>query len=249
MKPHTSSFLFLCFSATVFAGAVPSAPFGQNLLQNPGAELALSGWTATGDVIASGDWQTPVSGSFVFNTSYGWASLAQSVDLVAAGFNAAELDAGATITFSQWVGARFDAGAEYYISVRLLDGQGVELAQQGAGSVGAPPDLGGGLDFGDEGGIPGDEFSSGPSYVGESLAAGSGWVLKSYSFTNVVGARSVSIEVAGKDAMGWGGYYGASFDDASLSLTASAIPEPASAAMLLGLAALGGGVLRRRARA
>ncbi len=247
MSPRT--ILFPLFVAGVSSAAL-AGPFNQNLLLNPGAEAGLTGWQVTGDVIASGDWQAPVSGSFVFNTSYEWGALSQTVDFISAGFSAAELDAGVNITFSQWVGARFDAGVEYFIRVTLFDAFGAELAQQGVGSVLPPPDFSGGddgdLGFDGENFIPGDAPILALEYAGESLPAGSGWILKLYQFTDIVGARSALVEVAGKDSNFWGGYYGAAFDDASLTVSATVIPEPASFAALLGLGALGVAALRRR---
>ncbi len=236
---HPSKLAAASFVVATLTSAALADPFGVNLLSNPGAEQDLDGWSVRGDVIA-GAWQQPVSGTAVFNTSHSWGVLSQTIHLVDAGFSIATLDAGVNIVFSQWVGARFDANAEYFMRVRLLGADGEELAQKGDGSIGEPdfpfdPEFFGGM-FEDEG----------VNYLGVGLSAGSGWTLRVHSFENVTGVRSVEIEVAGKDAMGWAGYYGAAFDDASL--TVAAVPEPANFAGVMGLMAIGVSMLRRPRR-
>jgi hypothetical protein len=202
-----------------------AAPFNENLLVNPGAESGLSGWTTSGMApIAGSDWHAPHGGTQAFSTTYQWGSLTQTVDLVAAGFSALELDAGVSVSFSQWVISRFDADANYAMRVRLLGEEGAFLTEWSVGTI------------------------DGETFDGPTLPAGAEWTEESHVFDAVSGVRTVEVVVAGKSVPQWGGYFGAGFDDASLVVTASTVPEPAHAVALVGAVTLGFCALRRRRR-
>ena len=98
--------------------------FGENLLVNPGAETGdLSGWTINkngGDGWAIDKSVNSYSGDYEFATSYLECKRSQTIDLIAAGYTATQLDAAPDVKVSEWFKQIFDAD-EYFMKVELLD--------------------------------------------------------------------------------------------------------------------------------
>ena len=90
------------------SGTGYTGPIGINLLNNPGFELGLSGWTTDEGAIRSGDDPVPHGGDFYLmggidtgtdRDSYTY----QTIDLIAVGFTVGEIDSGSgTVSFGGW---------------------------------------------------------------------------------------------------------------------------------------------------
>lgn len=207
--------LLLLLNLGLACGTMTSsaAPYNSNLLSNPGAESGdLSGWTISlsgGNGFAAG-WDGLVhSGEYSVATSYQWSTRYQTIDLLAAGFTAEELDAQPEIVFSDWLATRFDAGGRYALTFSLLDATGnasEPLASFSIGTLASPVTI--------------DQNTS--------------WFEETHTFnTYGTGLRYVHLEESGMSTVAWGGHYGTHFDDASVRLV-QAVPEPTSNSLLLG---------------
>ncbi len=166
-----------------------------NLLTNPGAESAsMTGWTVDNN---GGDgWHTDWNGpgnsdGHVFSTSYNLDSRHQTIDLVAAGYTAEQLDSGTfSAKMSEWLYTRGDQGGQYYLKFELLAGDGTTVL---------------------------DTYSRGSSGSLIQLSAGVPWFKESHTFSNIPeGTRYIRFEDGGRDQSNWAGNYGVNFDDASV---------------------------------
>jgi hypothetical protein len=188
--------------ALVFAvglvSAVWAGPFGVNLVTNPGAETGnMSGWTIVANggngwaAIDTSYYGNPHSGSYCFGTSYDWDTRYQVINLLAAGFTAAELDSAPPVVFQEYTQSRPDAGCSYFIRFELRNGAGNVMAFWEHGTQNNPV----------------------------VLPAGVPWFAESHTFTGYgPGLRYLAIIDGGKDNVSWAGWYGAYFDDASAML-------------------------------
>lgn len=148
-----------CPNSTRFAGRFPwlvpclalvvlCAPSAdaRNLLANPSAETGdLSGWT----IIANGGsgWSAiyggtvlsgGLDGMYVFATDHAWCRRSQTIDLLAAGYSAAQLDAAPAVTARQWFrgySTRFnpvyDDTAYMRVELRNASGQAIAVYDSG----------------------------------------------------------------------------------------------------------------------
>ena len=101
-------------------------------LAYPGAEAGdTSGWTTTGTWdagTAEGTIAAPHGGSFYFSATGGTdpAILEQTVDLIAQGFTAAELDAGATFDAGVWAASEYQSDTGE-LKLQFLDAAGTDV--------------------------------------------------------------------------------------------------------------------------
>ncbi len=203
-KKIASVFLTVCFF--VFLTSIAHASAATNLVTNPGAETGdASGWS---NIVSGGNgwdmsssWDGQIhSGTHVFRTSYGWGSMDQTIDLVAAGYSTTTLDGQPDILFSDWVSTRC-ANSSYYITYQLLRSDHSVLATSGA-------------TFGTD--------------VSPATVADSTWTQKSYAFSGYgTGARYAYVKQAGVSSCGWAGYYGPHFDDVSVTVGNNTNPSAA----------------------
>ncbi|HEY9643887.1 MAG TPA: DUF4347 domain-containing protein, partial [Coleofasciculaceae cyanobacterium] len=97
----------------------------ENLLANPGAETGdMSGWT----IINGGGsgWMAGANGSYEgansFTTSFDLTQRSQTIDLLAKGYSAANLDQAPTINVAEWFrGSGPNVADTYYLKVELRD--------------------------------------------------------------------------------------------------------------------------------
>lgn len=181
----------------VDTGPLPApAPYGANLLLNPGCEAGdLSGW----DIGASGGdgWAAIAGGGrggFECGTSYGLSLRSQDVDLLALGFTEAQLDAEPEVHVSEWFREICLTGDTWRFEVLLRDGAGATIASwQSSGLTAA---AGSGCDYSDD-----------------------LWFELAHVFTGYgPGLRSVVFRDGGGDVEFWAGHYGIRMDDAWLSV-------------------------------
>jgi len=119
----------------------------------------------------------------------------QTVDLLAKGYTAEQLDAQPEITCSEWVASRWSS--QYYLTFKLL------------GADNNPDN-------------PIATYNFGTQAAPISLDIMVDWFEQSYTFSGYgAGVRYVYIKHGGKDAVGWAGHYGAHFDDASVTVSFS----------------------------
>lgn len=185
MKMSVRSGLLVCLCLS-FAH-VNAALFNTNLLVNStDTSSNMNGWTVTAN--GGSGWNV---GSGVFYTSYQWDIRTQTIDLLAAGFSAAILDASPDIK----IGVNLNAywGGQYFINCQIQDASHNVLATYAAGSQSSPITLSSSLN---------DSFS----WVGT--------VLTNYG----AGARYIVYTDGGKDTRGWAGQYGTRFKEASVSV-------------------------------
>ena len=173
-----------------------------NLVSNPGNETGdFSGWTTSsggGKTWAATGFQDPRTGSYCFSSSYTWPNtLEQTIDLVAAGYNAGQLDASPNFIYSVWVSQRGDHAGQYRLTFQLQD-------------VGNTPISTKYFDV-----SPDNDLLNNPI----ALSAGTAWHEKTHTFSGYPsGVRYAYIKIEADDAtQNWGGNYGASFDDISIS--------------------------------
>lgn len=196
---------FIAFPLSIFLFVGISSAFAySNLLTNPGAESgSMTGWTIdnNGGNGWGTDWNGPGhSDNNVFSTSHGWDTRHQTIDLVAAGYTAEQLDSGTfDAKMSEWIYTRGDQGGRYYINFELRAADGVTvLASYNHGTMGSPI----------------------------TLAAGVPWFQETHTFTNIPsGTRFIYFEDGGRDISGWAGRYGTNFDDASVVLADTTLYE------------------------
>ncbi len=197
---------------------------GQNLLTNGSAtEAVATGWT----VIANGGsgWATGGGGydsdGGYFITSYGLCQRSQTIDLLAKGATAAELDAAPPISVSEAIsmyngsGNNNGVGDTYYLKVELRNAAGTAVASWNVGTATA------------------------------LAGATTSWVVQSHEFRGYgPGVRSVYFEDGGSDAGFWNGSYGTWHDAATvafanqpvtdITLTPAAFPSNVPAGGLAG---------------
>jgi hypothetical protein len=171
-------------------------------VSNPGNETGdFSGWTTSsggGKTWAATGFQDPRTGSYCFSSSYTWPNtLEQTIDLVAAGYNAGQLDASPNFIYSVWVSQRGDHAGQYRLTFQLQD-------------VGNTPISTKYFDV-----SPDNDLLNNPI----ALSAGTAWHEKTHTFSGYPsGVRYAYIKIEADDAtLDWGGNYGASFDDISIS--------------------------------
>jgi hypothetical protein len=106
--------------------------FGPNLVTNPGAEMGFFGWVITQNF--GNGWVTtvpdPHTGMNAFAGSYDWDEMTQEIDLVAAGYNTADLDLSPPIYVGEWFKASSCCSPNdaYYYKAELLDASNVVLS-------------------------------------------------------------------------------------------------------------------------
>ena len=208
--------LWLAGAGSVRAGITP----GQNLLTNGSATGPVAtGWT----VIASGGggWATGGGGydteGGYFITSYGLCQRSQTIDLLAKGATAAELDAAPPILVSEAISMYLNNAASdtYYIKVELRNAAGTAVASWNVGTSAA------------------------------RATATTSWVVQSHEFRDYgPGVRSIYFEDGGVDAGFWAGSYGTWHDAATvkfanlpitdITLTPATFPANVSAGGLAG---------------
>lgn len=149
-----------------------------------------SGWAVGGD---------PHTGDHSFYTSYSWCTMDQTIDLVAAGYSEAELDAAPDIDFATWIMQRYDHNGEYYLIYELQDESYNPIVTENVGTVGSPIELVAGVPYFEE----------------------------SHTFSSYgSGVRYVYVKIAGQDGSpDWGGYYGPYFDDISVTIPDTTSPS------------------------
>jgi len=114
----------------LFAAGVAPYATAANLLQNAGFESGLAGWTTSGNAaIRSANPPAFEGNNYVFGASTPLYSVSQVVDLLAAGVNANDIDAGTlNLVFGGYqagFSTQTDAGQ---ITVRLLDASSAPLS-------------------------------------------------------------------------------------------------------------------------
>jgi hypothetical protein len=172
-----------------------------NYIVNPGAEMGtMSGWTI--DQNDGAGWTANAtiahSGTKAFATSYEWDTRHQVIDLVAAGFSPAHLDAAPPITMGEWVSTWDFLDALYFMKFQLLDGNHSPLSggTWELGTIASPITL--------------------PAYTT--------YTKQSHSFNNYgPGLRYIYFGDGGKDTVRWDGNYGAHFDDAFVNVATNAV--------------------------
>jgi len=184
---------------------------GWTVLANGG-----SGWTVSNDTTYTGADGLP--GDFV--TSYAQDRRSQTIDLLADGYTAAQLDASPTISVGESVKANgnFPNGTNndtYYIKVDLLDANKNVISEWTVGTSAA------------------------------MVTAPAAWTVNSFDFTGYApGVRYVYFEDGGKDGGNWSGNYGTAFDLGFVNV--NAVPEPGAAGIAVVAAAGAFGLRRRR---
>lgn len=171
----------------LWCAGVYATPFNANLLANSTTNSSsMSSWTVTAN---GGDGWSVSSG--IFYTSYQWDIRTQTVDLLAAGFSAAVLDASPDISVGVNINA--DWGGQYFINCQIQDASHNVLATYSVGSQSSP-------------------ITTNSNFSGEFTWVGT--VLADYAS----GARYVVYTDGGKDTRGWAGQYGTRFKEASVSV-------------------------------
>ncbi len=130
----------IAYGATSITSATTTLQIQEphNLVTNPGFETGdTTGWTTNSWAASSGD---PAIGG-VFGThsafsSYSSDTISQRVDLLAAGYTAAQLDASPAIAVRQWYhGGGYNTADHYQLVVQLLDQSGVVIATYDSGQL------------------------------------------------------------------------------------------------------------------
>ena len=176
----------------LLAGELHAAiPQGNLIVNGSGASPLATGWT----VIANGGsgWAQNGGGGYdatpgFFITSYVQCRRSQTIDLLALGATAEELDTAPVIRVSEAISSYLQGTADkYYIKVELRDASNAVLAVWNQGTQTAP------------------------------LTAPSSWTVFSAEFKNYgPGVRYIYFEDGGIDSGYWGGYYGTYHDAASV---------------------------------
>lgn len=186
-----------------------SSQAATNLVENGDAETGdLSGWTVSSGVgyTWAFNWNMPPhSGDYDFSSSYNWPNtMEQTVDLVAAGYTAGQLDASPNIDYSVWISQRFDHAGQYRLTFQLQDASYSAVATK----------------YIDDN--LGDDALNNPI----ALTAGTAWHEQAHTFSGYSsGVRYAYIKIEADDgAANWGGNYGATFDDISISIADTTAP-------------------------
>jgi hypothetical protein len=170
----------------------------RNLLTNPGWKSGTSpdttGWSFVGG--GSGwNWGDGVfTGEFAAVSSFNWCTHSQTVDLIASGYTAAQLqNAGTVFTFSEYVAGDYIAMSYYFFTLELLDSSDTVLDTVSLGSEGSPL----------------------------SVSTAAPWSKQTLTYTNTLGKAIAHIRVTGggKDSLGWVDSYGSWFTHPSLTVT------------------------------
>jgi hypothetical protein len=178
-------------------GQIPAALDGVNLLVNGDLETGdLTGWTVIttgGDGFAIST-SGPHGGTYAVATSYQDSEREQSVDLIAAGFTDAMLDAIPRVHVEAWVRETCATGDRYHLAVALLDAAGNPLEDRAVSGVTSAVAVG--CDYADD-----------------------TWTLLSFDLTAYpVGLRRIVYRDGGQDSEFWAGHYGVYFDDVVVAL-------------------------------
>ena len=186
--------------AATKSAASSGSSYGPNLLTNPGAENGFTGWTISqsgGDGWSAGGYVMPVSGSNVWHTSYEWCEMYQTVDLLGAGYSAADLDSAPEITASVYVGWGHGGigttpTGQYQVRAELLDASDAVVASWDTGVT--------------------------------NIVFPTPWFLVSHSFAGYgAGARKLRLTLGGVDGtLYWAEQYGPEFDEAAVRIDAPA---------------------------
>lgn len=116
-----------------------SYPSDQNLLTNPGAELGnMTGWTVSenggnGWYVGSGG----IGGNYYYATSYAWDKKYQTIDLLAKGYNASELDAAPKVYVECWTGQRVSQDI-FYFYAGLKNASSTVITNYNTGQISTP---------------------------------------------------------------------------------------------------------------
>jgi hypothetical protein len=160
----------------------------KNLLKNGDAQQGLTNW----HIMANGGngWLVEDGPAFscpeqksatCFTSSCSWDIKAQTIDLLAEGYSADELDMSPLIQISEWYAGRSDCESFYHLIVELRDAEQKVLARFDSGVLDAP---------------------LAPDFVYP-------WKQISYAFSNYgKGVRYIYYEHSGKDKKFWNGNYG-----------------------------------------
>ena len=196
-----------------------------NLLTNPGAESNYDGWIKTdgGDggsinVVELGGMGTPHSGTNFWVSSYEYCTLAQTIDLISAGYSEAALDAAPDIKAGAFVATNTRTAALATIKVELCNENDEVISTHFV--------------------CNNYEIPVNTTWEEKSL------VISNYG----IGVRKIKFYLIGKDTRWWIGFFGAQFDDAYLSIavspttaideasikTITVLPNPASDFITLG---------------
>ena len=162
-----------------------------NLLNNPGAENEYEGWTK---INGGNGWSTttvgvdligvPRTGNKLWTSSYFDCTLIQTIDLLAAGFTASQLDASPNIKAGAYVATNEYTGAYTTIKLELLDANDAILSTHYVCN---------------ELRIP-----LNTAWTEKSL------IVSNYG----VDVRKIKFYLIGRDDRYWAGYFGTQFDDA-----------------------------------
>lgn len=179
--------LILFCAGIVLCGAAVAAPFDENLLVNStSASSNMNGWTVTAN--GGNGWFVE---NGIFNTSYQWDIRTQTIDLLAAGFSAAVLDASPDIRVG--VNLNADWGGQYFINCQIQDASHNVLATFSVGSQSSPI-------------TTNSNFSGEFEWVGTTLS------------DYASGARYIVYTDGGKDTRNWLGHYGTRFHSAEVTV-------------------------------
>lgn len=160
------------------------------LLLNGSAQLGtMLNWTI---LLNGGNGWNPVSGQF--QTSFGWDTKSQIIDLVAAGYPASYLDTAPNVFIGEKFYQRSDvAGINYYLSVELRDATNAPLTSFTSGNL---------------------------TYSTPNTDAILTTTFSGYS----PGLRFIYWEDGGKDFPGWAGHYGPYLRDAYVRVGNCEVP-------------------------
>lgn len=182
----------------IMSPAVQAAiPQGNLIVNGSGASPLATGWT----VLASGGsgWGHSASGGFdstpgFFITSYVQCRRSQTIDLIAAGATAEELDNAPAIKVSEAISCYTQGAADtYYLKVELRDASNAVLATWNSGTQAAP------------------------------LTAPTSWTVINHEFKNYgAGVRTIYFEDGGIDGGYWAGQYGTYHDAATVAFVPDA---------------------------
>lgn len=171
--------------------SIPTPTVETNLLTNPGAESDYDGWTKIDD---GNGWSTttvgldlaatPRSGNKIWVSSYYNCTLIQTIDLLAAGFTASQLDASPNINAGVFVATNDLTGGIATIKLELLDANDDVLSTHYVcNNINIPTNT---------------------SWTEKSV------LVSSYG----AGVRKIKFYLIGKDDRYWAGHFGTQFDDA-----------------------------------
>lgn len=180
------------------ATAPAAIPWQKNLLANGSGSAALAnGWTV---VNGGSGWSWSTTGGYddspgFFQTSYVWCTRNQTVDLLAAGATAAELDAAPSIKIGEAISSYVQGAADkYYLKVQLRGANQEVLATWSNGSTAS------------------------------GVTVGADWVEVAHEFKGYgAGVRYLYFEDGGIDSGFWAGNYGTRHDAAYVKFFDSAL--------------------------